>query len=156
MKEVEFDPEKSPDIFKVTVESKCNGQGPIPTEKIELPYKYESNFKANQIKENEDNKEYFAGVDTTLLHMFKITNQGPSNPSKPLNGANIAVKIYVPVNDLLKSEQNPAKIEAFDSNNKQLSNACQMKPQTVSRPRDIKDLKCGDSGNVISCKGFIK
>ena len=121
-----------------------------------MPYKYESNFLANLIKKNEENKEYFAGVDTPLLHKFKITNQGPSNPSKPLDVANIAVKIYVPVNDLLKSEQNPAKIEAFDSNNKQLSNACQMKPQIASRLSDIKDLKCGDSGNVISCKGFIK
>ena len=122
-----------------------------------MPYKYESNFLANQIKKNEENKEYFAGgVNTPLLHTFKITNQGPSNPKKSLGGANVVVKIYVPVNDLLKPEQNPAKIEAFDSNDKQLSNACQLKPQIAFRLFDIKDLKCGDSDNVISCKGFIK
>ena len=118
-----------------------------------MPYKYESNFIANQIKSDKENTHKH--VDTNLLHTFKITNKGPSNPSKPLNGAKIAVKIYVPVNNLLKPEQNPAKIEAFDSNDKQLSNICQMKPQIASRLSDIKDLKCGDSGNVISCKGFI-
>ena len=101
-----------------------------------MPYKYESNFLANQIKKNEENKEYFAGgVNTQLLQMFKITNQGPSNPKKSLNGANVVVKIYVPVNDLLKSEQNQDKIEAFDSNDKQLNNACQLKPQFASRLR---------------------
>lgn len=122
-----------------------------------MPYKYESNFLANQIKKNEENKEYFAGgVSTPLLQMFKITNQGPSNPKKSLNGANVVVKIYVPVNDLLKSEQNQAEIEAFDSNEKQLNNVCQLKPQIADRLSDIKDLKCGDSDNVISCKGFIK
>jgi len=144
---------KSTEIFKVTVESTCKGQGPIPTKKIELPYKYESNFLANQIKKNEENKEYFAGgVNTQLLQMFKITNQGPSNPKKSLNGGNVVVKIYVPVNDLLKSEQNQDKIEAFDSNDNRLNNACQLKPQFASRLSDIKDLKCGDSDNVISCK----
>ena len=87
--------------------------------------------------------------------MFKITNKGASNPCKTLNSAKIAVKIYVPVNDLLEPEQNPARIEAVDSNDRKLSNTCQMKPsQIASRLSDIKDLKCGDSGNVISCKGF--
>ena len=87
--------------------------------------------------------------------MFKLTNKGPSNPGKLFNGAKIAVKIYVPVNDLLKSEQNPVKIEALDLNNVPLKNACQPNPQIASRLSDIKDLNCGDSGNVISCKGFI-
>ena len=121
-----------------------------------MPYKYESNFMANQIKKNEENKEYFAGADTNLLHMFKVTNKGPSNPGKLFNGAKIAVKIYVPVNDLLKSEQNPVKIEARDSNNVPLKDVCLPNPHIASRLSDIKDLNCGDSGNVISCKGFIK
>jgi hypothetical protein len=78
-----------------------------------LPYKYESKFTANQIKSDEENKKHFEGADTILLHMFKITNKGHSNPDKPLNGATIAVKIYVPVKDLLKSEQNPAKVPSM-------------------------------------------
>ena len=87
--------------------------------------------------------------------MFKLTNKGPSNPGKLFNGAKIAVKIYVPVNDLLKSEQNPVKIEARDSNNVPLKDVCLPNPHIASRLSDIKDLNCGDSGNVISCKGFI-
>ena len=158
LKEVEFDPKKSEDVFKVTVESTCKGQQPIPPMESKLSYKYRSKFMATQIKSNTEKKEYFSGVDTKFLHMFKITNKGPSNPYNLLstNAADIVVKIYVPVHELLSPELDPAKIEAFDSNNKILNNACKLEPHIGSRQSATSDMKCGDSVNSISCKGLIK
>ena len=158
LKEVDFDPKESEGIFKVTVESTCNGQQPIPPIESKMPYKYKSKFMANQTIGNKENKEYFTGVEKKIMHTFKITNKGPSNPDRPLsaNGADIVVRIYVPVNDLLTPELNPAKIEAYDSDDEILNNACELEPLVGFRPSATSDMKCGDSENTISCKGLIK